>query len=364
MVWVRIQTDYGDDPAFMDSTPDSVLSKLLWPLLLTKAKSNAGQIIFGAAEPAAYLLALFRLGPIFKKSDLLSALEHLRRWGLVTLSKTTISIAKWTKYQEDPTNADRQARHREAHKVTGSNGSNGNDRYVTDITTTGQDTTDRSPSHHQINARSDLPRARAHEPDKTPSDGGGGGGRQGLVSTGGEPPYPPGLRQAAEDLGVLQADLNAILRRGQQSAAWLEANWPGEHKAHLCALLWFAWAMDKGEKIKNKHGYLRAIILRIMASGDYSLPARQARREHAETVPLGAAVAKVGVPVPPDSPADSQPSRAGCAETRAGEVLDAPEEKTQPRAPQATSGDVAGLGRANSQAPPQPSPAAGGKAPS
>jgi len=173
--WVRVDCDVPTDERLLCTG-----HALYWPAILTRAKARAGHLTALAANPAQ--LAHLWGSTVEAWS---AAIEHFVRVGMLTPREDGdgYEVEDWRRTQVDPTNAERQKRHRQATKGEGvTHDSVTVPLRVTEPTvmeplpvtlravTTVQDSTRQDI---QVAADAASPRARAHEAAATapPPDG-------------------------------------------------------------------------------------------------------------------------------------------------------------------------------------------------
>lgn len=109
--WVRVDCDVPTDERLLCTG-----HALYWPAILTRAKARAGHLTALAANPAQ--LAHLWGSTVEAWS---AAIEHFVRVGMLTTREDGdgYDVEDWRRTQVDPTNAERQKRHRQASKGEG-----------------------------------------------------------------------------------------------------------------------------------------------------------------------------------------------------------------------------------------------------
>lgn len=131
MSWIRL-----DDALFQDDWYNELSdpTKLAWIHLLLFANRNRGT--FRRSSPKLLSINL-NLKENSVAEMLKSALENGK---ILQIDQKTYAVKSWRKYHPDPTSSERQRRFREKQSNGYVTGSNGNSRYVTDVTPTSTST--------------------------------------------------------------------------------------------------------------------------------------------------------------------------------------------------------------------------------
>ena len=141
MAWIRLDTDFFTNDEICDLSVAARYA-VLGTLSYIKAHGTQG-IVKATAKQIA------------RASELsLNAVEDALKCSMFQVEGKMIQVVNWQRFQVDPTNATRQAGYRERNKdVTEVTVTDRYDRYVTGVTTTGQDRTGQDMTKEKIDKK-------------------------------------------------------------------------------------------------------------------------------------------------------------------------------------------------------------------